>query len=151
MTNRQPVCEVGDDGRPVPLFYELFTSIVALRQTLMPGQNLYSDRWLFQYLTGKLDLRMLAWLTRNDDATLRHSFSLNINISSVLSPRFLEFDARLDKPRRTPIVIELQKVDVLADLTRYRFTRDFLLDRRYSNGLAVRPALSLPFIHRPTH
>src|SRR3546814_12413366 len=81
MTNRQPVCEVGDDGRPVPLFYELFTSIVALRQTLMPGQNLYSDRWLFQYLTGKLDLRMLAWLTRNDDATLRHSFSLNINIS----------------------------------------------------------------------
>src|SRR3546814_6373015 len=65
MTNRQPVCEVGDDGRPVPLFYELFTSIVALRQTLMPGQNLYSDRWLFQYLTGKLDLRMLAWLTRN--------------------------------------------------------------------------------------
>src|SRR3546814_7641621 len=55
MTSRQPICEVGDDGRAVPLFYELFTSIGALRQTLMPDQNLFSDRWLFQYLTGKLD------------------------------------------------------------------------------------------------
>lgn len=148
MTNRQPVCEVGDDGRPVPLFYELFTSIVALRQTLMPGQNLYSDRWLFQYLTGKLDLRMLAWLTRNDDATLRHSFSLNINIASVLSQRFLEFDARLDKTRRNTIVIELQKVDVFADLARYLFTREFLLDRGYRICLDGLTALSLPFIDR---
>src|SRR3546814_10892326 len=72
MTSRQPICEVGDDGRAVPLFYELFTSIGALRQTLMPDQNLFSDRWLFQYLTGKLDQRMLAWLSKNDDSTLRH-------------------------------------------------------------------------------
>src|SRR3546814_6096083 len=82
-------------------------------------------------------LRMLAWLTRNDDATLRHSFSLNINISSVLSQRFLEFDARLDKTRRNTIVIELQKVDVFADLARYLFTRDFLLDRGYRDRKSV--------------
>src|SRR3546814_9030434 len=86
----------------------------------MPDQNLFSDRWLFQYLTGKLDQRMLAWLSKNDDSTLRHSFSLNINIASVLSPRFLEFDARLDKTRRNTIVIELQKMDVFADMARYR-------------------------------
>src|SRR3546814_13050457 len=72
ITSRQPICEVGDDGRAVPMFYELFTSIGALRQTLMPDQNLFSDRWLFQYLTGKLDQRMLAWLSKNDDSTLRH-------------------------------------------------------------------------------
>src|SRR3546814_15763508 len=109
MTSRQPICEVGDDGRAVPLFYELFTSIGALRQTLMPDQNLFSDRWLFQYLTGKLDQRMLAWLSTHDDSTLRHSFRLNINIASVLSPRFLEFDSGLDPPRRKPNVLALQK------------------------------------------
>ena len=148
MTSRQPICEVGDDGRPVPLFYELFTSIGTLRQTLMPEQNLLSDRWLFQYLTNKLDLRMLAWLTKNDDSTLRHSFSLNINIASILSQRFLEFDALLDKTRRNTIVIELQKIDVFADIARYLFAREFLIDRGYRVCLDGLTALSLPFIER---
>lgn len=148
MVSRQPICEVGDDGRPVPLFYELFTSIGALQKTLMPGQNLFSDRWLFQYLTNKLDLRMLAWLTKNDDSTLRHSFSLNINIASVLSQRFLEFDALLDKTRRSTIVIEFQKMDVFADIARYIFAREFLRDRGYRVCLDGLTALSIPFIDR---
>ncbi len=148
MTSRQAICEVGDDGRPVPLFYELFTSIGTLRQTLMPDQDLFSDRWLFQYLTGKLDQRMLAWLTKNDDATLKHSFSLNINISSLLSPRFLEFDALLDKTRRNTIVIELQKTDVFADIARFIFAREFLKDRGYRICLDGLTALSLPFVER---
>ncbi|MGF1592334.1 MAG: hypothetical protein ACFCUW_03585 [Kiloniellaceae bacterium] len=148
MTSRQPVCEMGDDGRPLPLFYELFTSIGALQQTLMPGQNLNSDRWLFQYLTQKLDQRMLAWLCKNDDATLKHSFSLNINIASVLSQRFLEFDALLDKTRRSTIVIELQQMDVFADVARYLFAREFLLDRGYRICLDGLTALALPLIDR---
>jgi EAL domain-containing protein (putative c-di-GMP-specific phosphodiesterase class I) len=148
MVSRQPICEVDDGGRPVPLFYELFTSIGTLQKTLMPGQNLFSDRWLFQYLTNKLDLRMLAWLTKNDDSTLRHSFSLNINIASVLSHRFLEFDALLDKTRRSTIVIELQKMDVFADLARYVFAREFLRDRGYRVCLDGLSALSIPFIDR---
>lgn len=148
MTSRQPICEMGDDGRPMPLFYELFTSIGALQQTLMPGQNLNSDRWLFQYLTQKLDQRMLAWLCKNDDATLKHSFSLNINIASVLSQRFLEFDALLDKTRRSTIVIELQQMDVFADVARYLFAREFLLDRGYRICLDGLTALALPFIER---
>ena len=150
MTSRQAICEVGADGRPVPLFYELFTSIGALRQTLMPDQNFFSDRWLFQYLTTKLDERMLAWLTKNDDSTLKRSFSLNINIASVLSPRFLEFDALLDKERRNTIVIELQKIDVFADIARFLFCRDFLLDRGYRICLDGLTALSLPFMDRRT-
>ena len=148
MVSRQPICEVGDDGRPVPLFYELFTSIGTLQKTLMPNQNLFSDRWLFQYLTNKLDLRMLAWLTKNDDSTLRHSFSLNINIASVLSQRFLEFDALLDKTRRSTIVIELQKIDVFADIARFIFAREFLRDRGYRVCLDGLTALSIPFIDR---
>src|SRR3546814_14185496 len=76
------------------------------------------------------------------------SSDLNINIASVLSQRFLEFDARLDKTRRNTIVIELQKVDIFADLARYLFTREFLLDRGYRICLDGLTALSLPFIDR---
>jgi len=36
MTSRQAICEVSDDGRAKPLFYELFTSIGALQKTLLP-------------------------------------------------------------------------------------------------------------------
>ncbi|MGF1630457.1 MAG: hypothetical protein ACFCUT_13370 [Kiloniellaceae bacterium] len=148
MVSRQAICEVGEDGRPVPLFYELFTSIGALRQTLMPDQNFFSDRWLFQYLTTKLDLRMLAWLAKNDDSTLKHSFSLNINIASVLSQRFLDFDALLDKTRRSTIVIELQKMDVFSDVARFLFAREFLLDRGYRVCLDGLTSHSLPLIDR---
>jgi len=148
MTSRQAICEVGEDGRAKPLFYELFTSIGALQQTLLPGQNLFSDRWLFQYLTTRLDERMLAWLTKNDDSTLKRSFSLNINIANVLSPRFLEFDALLDKERRNTIVIELQKIDVFMDIARFLFTREFLLDRGYRICMDGLTAMSLPYVDR---
>jgi EAL domain-containing protein (putative c-di-GMP-specific phosphodiesterase class I) len=148
MTSRQPVCEVDESGRPVPLFYELFTSMGVLQQTLLPDHNLFADRWLFQYLTTKLDQRMLAWLSKNDDATLKHSFSLNLNIASVLSPRFLEFDALLDKARRNTIVIELQQVEVFADIARFLFAREFLLDRGYRICLDGISSLSLPFVDR---
>src|SRR3546814_7094280 len=76
------------------------------------------------------------------------SSDLNINIASVLSPRFLEFDARLDKTRRNTIVIELQKMDVFADMARYLFAREFLLDRGYRICLDGLTSLSLPFIER---
>jgi len=148
MTSRQPICEVDEKGRPVPLFYELFTSMGVLQKTLLPDQDLFADRWLFQYLTTKLDQRMLAWLSKNDDSTLRHSFSLNLNISSLLSHRFLEFDALLDKARRNTIVIELQQVDVFADIARFLFAREFLLDRGYRICLDGLTTLSLPFVDR---
>lgn len=148
MTSRQAICEVGDEGRAKPLFYELFTSIGALQKTLLPDQDLFADRWLFQYLTTRLDERMLAWLSKNDDSTLKRSFSLNINISSVLSPRFLEFDALLDKERRSTIVIELQKIDVFMDVARFLFTREFLLDRGYRICMDGLTAMSLPYVDR---
>ncbi|NIA68094.1 EAL domain-containing protein [Pelagibius litoralis] len=148
MTSRQAVCELDDSGQPQPLFHELFTSMSSLRDTLLPGQDIFSDRWLFQYLTTKLDQRMLAWLGKNDDATLKHSFSLNINIASLLSPRFLELDEQLDQPRRNSIIIELQMQDIYVDVARYLFAREFLLDRGYRICLDGITELSLPYVNR---
>lgn len=148
MTSRQAICQLDENGRPQPLFHELFTSMSTLRDTLLPGHDIFSDPWLFQHLTTKLDQRMLAWLAKNDDATLRHSFSINVNVTSVSSPRFLELDEELDQKRRNTIFIELQALDIFADVDRYLFVRDFLLDRGYRICLDGVTELSLPYIDR---
>src|SRR5690606_18584896 len=46
------------------------------------------------------------------------------------------------------IVIELQKMDVFADVARFLFAREFLLDRGYRICLDGLTALSLPFVER---
>ncbi len=58
----------------------------------MPETDIHANPWLFQNLTRSLDQRMMAHLTKNDDDTLRESFSVNLNISTLLSPEFLAFD-----------------------------------------------------------
>lgn len=148
MTSRQPICQIDEEGRPQPLFNELFTSMRSLGDMLLPGQDIFADRWLFQYLTTKLDQRMLAWLSKNDDSTLKHSFSLNINIATLLSPRFMSFDGQLDRERRNTIIIELQMLDIFADFERYLFTREFLQGRGYRICVDGVTELSLPYIDR---
>jgi len=119
MIRRQPICAVVPGKRPEPVYNKIFTSIESLRQTLIPDTDLYSDRWLFQHLTLHLDRRMISYLSRNDDTTLRRAFSINLHVSTLLSPGFLEFDEALNGETRRSIVIELQMMDILSDLGNY--------------------------------
>ena len=98
---------------------------------ILPGYNLSSNRWLFQYLTETLDKRMLAHLIRNDDPEISRGYSLNLNISTILSPEFLAFDNSLTAAARGTIIIELQAIDIFADLSAFNFARDFVRDRGY--------------------
>ena len=70
LVRRQFVCGISDKGAPKPMFSELFMSIKDLRETLFPGANLVSNRWLFQHLTQTLDRRMLAMLGKTDNITI---------------------------------------------------------------------------------
>jgi hypothetical protein len=145
---RQPVCAVAGGAKPEPLFHELYISVGDLRQTLMPTHDILANRWLFQDLTRHLDNRMIALLTRNDDSTLNEAFSLNLNVETVLSPEFIEFDEALNGAKRRTVVIELQLIDVFADLGSFTFARDFLHERGYKLCLDGITHLSLPFIDR---
>ena len=75
------------------MFQELYVSIPDLQQTVLPEYDLGSNKWLFQHLTQTLDTRMLSMLMRNDDSTISSSFSINLNVSTILSPQFLNFDS----------------------------------------------------------
>ncbi len=147
MILRQPICAVSIDREPEPIFLEIYTSIESLRQALMPDVDLRANIWLFRDLTRHLDRRMIAYLAHNDEDMLRRAFSLNLNVATLLSPEFLEFDKAHNTGKRS-IIIELQLADIFADLASYVFARDFLRERGYRFCLDGITHLSLPLVDR---
>lgn len=131
LVRRQYVCAVSAKNVPEPIFSELFISIADLRETLIPGVNLLSNRWLFQHMTQTLDQRVLAMLSKAEPELLSGDISFNLNVSTLLSQEFLSFDDDITAARRGSMIIELQKVDIFADLGAYLFAREYLQEKGY--------------------
>jgi EAL domain-containing protein (putative c-di-GMP-specific phosphodiesterase class I) len=145
---RQPVCALLPGQPPQIVFHELYVSIAGLQQVIAPGIDLASNRWLFQYLTETLDKRMLALVSKGLEASLSSRFSLNLNVATLLSPEFLAFDASLKAAARGTLVVELQAVDIFADMNAYIFARDFLRERGYRLCLDGLSHLSIGLVDR---
>lgn len=146
---RQAICALASDGKaPKPVFNEIFVSIVELASQVLPSVNLAANRWLFQHLTQTLDRRVLRMLAKADDSTLHTSFSINVNVQTLLSPEFLEFDASLRMGSRGTLVVELQIVDIFSDFANYVFARDFVKEKGYRVCLDGVHHDMLPFIDR---
>jgi len=163
LLRHQPACLITEDRVIVPVFEEVYTSIPDLERSLGPNLRLTGDRWLFQHLTKALDRRSLQMLTRRsaNDTTADHgiaplrdkllasgNFSINLNVSSVLSPEFQAFDASISSMIRGTVVLEFHKIDVFADLGSYLYVRDFARKRGYRICLDGLSHLSLPFMDR---
>lgn len=148
LMRRQAICAMVGKAPPQPVFHELFISIADLRQTLFPSVNVNSSPWLFQQLTETLDRRVLSMLNKHDDRTLEGDISINLNVSTILTPEFLVFDDNVKAGMRGTIVLELQKVDIFADLGAYLFARDFAHDRGYRICIDGLTYHQLPFVDR---
>ena len=148
MMRRQAICAIVGKAPPQPVYNELFISIADLRETILPNVNLASSPWLFQQLTEVLDKRVLSLLNKHDDRTVAGDISVNLNVQTLLAPEFLTFDDNLKASMRGTIVLELQKVDVFADLGAFLFARDFAHDRGYRICIDGVNMESLPFIDR---
>ncbi|MBX6321109.1 MAG: hypothetical protein IRY94_04710 [Rhodospirillaceae bacterium] len=144
---RQPVCLLRSDSAPEPVFQELYISIPEIERALTPGERLAADRWLFQYFTRLLDLKLLSFLTAGEETEVSSYFSLNLNVASTLSLEFTAFSKACSAARRT-IVIELQKLDVFSDLGTFFYVRDMLREQGYRICLDGLTDLSLPFCDR---
>jgi hypothetical protein len=145
---RQPVVALVPRQAPLHVFNELYISIADLKKAIAPGVDLTSNRWLFQHLTETLDKRMLALVSRGLESALSSRFSLNLNVATLLSPEFLAFDTSLKAAARGTLVIELQAVDIFADMNAYLFARDFARERGYRLCLDGLSHLSLGLIDR---
>lgn len=131
LVRRQFVCRVDKNMVPEQVFSELFISMNDLRETVLPGVNLLANRWLFQHLTLTLDRRMLAMLSKTDRITISGDISFNVNVSTMLSNEFLAFDDNITASRRGALVLELQMLDIFADLGAYLFAREFVQEKGY--------------------
>ena len=131
LVRRQFICTLGSKMAPDPVFSELFISIMDLRDTILPCVDLSSSLWLFQHLTQTLDTRMLSMLSKTDHITISGDISFNLNVTTMLSPQFLGFDENVPASRRGHMIIEMQVVDLFADLGAYMFARGFAQERGY--------------------
>lgn len=140
LIRRQSVCAVIGKSAPQMIFDEVYVSIADLRDMLMPDVDLFANPWLFMYLTETLDKRVLASLSRHDDGALLNNFSLNLNVSTVLSDDFLEFDDNINPVQRSTIVLEFQLIDIFSDIKAFILAKTFAQYRGYKiciDGITV--------------
>jgi hypothetical protein len=145
VVRRQTIWSLPAGAEAQPLFDEVFVSIEELGQALAPEYQLGNDRWLFQYLTQALDRRVL-WLLARDYPVARHSLSLNVNVATLLSPEFSDFEEYLPVRARGNILLELQLADIWSDFGAYLFAENLAKQHGYRlllDGVRFR---SLPYI-----
>jgi hypothetical protein len=145
---RQEVCAVVPGLRPEPMFHELYFSMYYLAQTLLPGHNVTSDDFLFRHLTRVLDRRMLALMMQRELFPMLRGAALNLNVRTVLSAEFMEFDRATNIKDRGSLAIELPALDIMNEPNEYLFARDFLKERGYKIVLDGVKHLNLPLIDR---
>lgn len=131
------------------VFHEHFIAMAELKDRVAPGVNLFTSPWLFQYLTETLDKRMLAVIGRKNFAEVKDPISLNLNIQTVLSRDFSNFN-RAASDYASKLVIEFQIVDIFADMNTFGYARDMLQDRGYKVLVDGVNPLSLQFFDPAT-
>lgn len=145
---RQPVCAVTAEQQIRTVFDEMYIHINQLRTLLRTEVDLLSNRWLFKYLTQMLDARMLDTIQRNPARYLTTPISLNLNIPTLLSTRFAEFDAAIKPSAKVSIVIELQIADVFVDMGAFLAAKDTVQKLGYRVCLDGVSNISFPQIDR---
>ncbi|MEC9346020.1 MAG: hypothetical protein VYB54_07320 [Pseudomonadota bacterium] len=145
LMRRQPVCAMAPNGELRPVFNELFVSIADLQRMVMPDIDMLASPPLFTYLTQYLDQRIMRALP-DIEASVPLSTSINVNINTILSPQFIEFDNKLRLVTRKTIVLELQPADMFADVGAFMFARDFVRSRGYRVCLDGLTYLTFPLI-----
>ncbi|WP_176525267.1 EAL domain-containing protein [Caenispirillum bisanense] len=121
---RQPAVRITEARVAEIAFEEFFVSIGHLQRGLAPDVVLTADRWLFQDFSRALDRRMLQVLTTQPLARRPGTISLNLNLESTRDPFFERFVASLG--RKQGMVVEVQVIDVFADIAGYEAARDAL-------------------------
>lgn len=137
---RQAICAVIGKSAPQRVFEEVFVSVDDVRDSLLPGVNINTNPWLKLALTETLNKRVLEVISRHEDGDLAGNFSVNINVSSILSDEFIQFDDSINGSMRSTIVLELQLEDIFSDMNSYILAKTFAKARGYKvciDGITV--------------
>ena len=124
-------------------------SLPELMEAVSPGHDALADPWLHRRLTRLLDRRMLALLSNPAELHGGGPFSLDLNVSSIVGPDFVRFDAALPGALRNRFVLNLRADDIIQDPAGFAFARNFARARGYRVLLQDVPAALLPALHLP--
>lgn len=130
LIREQPAVQIGAGGKAALLFRENFIAMNELRDRIAPGVNLFSSPWLFQYLTEVIDRKVLALVAQRELSTQPAAVSVNLNVATVLGRDFQEFHQAVGA-NAAKFVIEMQIIDIFADMNAFAFARDGLQKRGY--------------------
>jgi hypothetical protein len=147
---RQPVCALSAKAgaKPKTVFDEMYINIAHLRQMLGIDADILSNRWLFKYLTQVLDDKMLSNLQAHAGSFAKSPVSINVNIPTLLSDRFAQFDATVKPAAKVSVVMEMQIADVFSDMAGFLLAKDTVQKLGYRVCLDGVTDLSFPQIDR---
>ncbi len=128
---RQPICAAVPNMTVRQVYDEFYINIQHLRQMLGTEANLLGNRSLFKYLTHVLDLRMLDMIRRGSGRYLEKPISLNLNLDTLLSDTFAEFDKAIKPSNKVSVVIEIQLEDVFSDMAGFMVAREMVQKMGY--------------------
>ncbi|OPZ78781.1 MAG: EAL domain protein [Alphaproteobacteria bacterium ADurb.Bin438] len=148
MIRTQKVCSIIGDAFPVTFFEEVYISIHDVKKSIIPDLIIKKENWLFKHLTEVLDKKLLNCISRHDDGSYHKDFSINMNVSSILSSEFTHFDDNINPRARSTIVIELDVVDIFKDIDYYITARNYVKERGYKISVDGVNDKTLPLIDR---
>lgn len=116
---KQSAIFFASDDNSKTFLHEFFTSIPDFNEEICPKVNLFSNPWLFGYLSKSLDIKMLKVLSLYPPLLKSAPIiSLNLNTSTILTPLFADF-AKLVSNQNRKLIIEFQLHDILDDTGLY--------------------------------
>lgn len=127
MIRRQSAVALGERKNAHVVFQEYFVAMAEVQRSLAPDVQVMGNRWLFQHLSQTLDRRVLTAMPRLAVSQPPPAISLNLNLSTLTTEAFRAFESWLGG--RVGLVVEVQLVDVFADLASYTLARDWLQER----------------------
>lgn len=146
----QPVCLVHEGGGQLrPVLREIYTNLRELQRVYTPTINITSNRWLFQYLSKILDGKLLDHVAKKSkDIKAKKNISINLNISTILSSHFSDFDKAIPDAIKSTIMIEVQLMDIFLDMGAFIFAREWLHQRGYKIAIDGLTHQTLPLVDR---
>lgn len=144
VVRRQPCIRITDKMTAEVAFQEFFMSIADLQKVLAPDVNILANRWLFQHLSQVLDLRVLSVLRDAGFRKMPAAFSLNLNMASIESDAFHEFEASIRG--RAGLVVEFQMIDIFNNLDGFFRARNLLKSRGHKTVLDGMSPIALQFM-----
>ena len=144
LIREQTAVQVHVGGKGKVLFRENYISMFDLQKRIAPDINLFGSTWLFQYLTETIDKRLLLAIQKVDFDAMDDAISLNLNIGTVLAREFQQF-TRVVGDNASKVVIEVQLINIFADLGAFIYARDSLQERGFRVLIDGLNPLSLQF------